>query len=447
MKFTRSRIVAGLTAVAAVAAIAWAFAPRPIEVEVANVTQGHFESAIEEDGKTRLRDRFVVAAPLTGVLSRVTLREGDAVEAGAVVATLQPVLPPLQDQRTLRELRARLAAARALADRAQAQKGAAEIDLARARNELKRSEELARGGFISEFKLDNDQLVVQTAQKNLESASNARRVADYEVDQALAALAAVEHGTPGASFALRAPVSGRVVRVAQTSETPLAAGSPVLEIGDTRRLEIVAELLTTEALQAQAGAPVVIDRWGGPRVLNGHVRAVEPGAFTKVSALGVEEQRVRVLIDIDQPARAVAGARRRLPRHRARHHAGARQRDAGAGQRAVPATGQRQGRERRGAQRDGHVHARAGARAPAPGRGGGPQQQRRVGAQRRARRRDGDRLCAVERARRRARQGARGLTTRSKLPAPVGRKRPHAPPQFKAPSAPRARRGRRTSAW
>jgi HlyD family secretion protein len=301
MKFTRSRIAVGLAAVAAVAAIAWAFAPRPIEVEVANVTQGHFESAIEEDGKTRLRDRFVVAAPLTGVLSRVTLREGDAVEAGAVVATLQPVLPPLQDQRTLRELRARLAAARALADRAQAQKGAAEIDLARARSELKRSEELARGGFISEFKLDNDQLVVQTAQKNLESASNARRVADYEVDQALAALAAVEHGVPGASFALRAPVSGRVVRVAQTSETPLAAGAPVLEIGDTRRLEIVAELLTTEALQAQAGAPVVIDRWGGPRVLSGHVRAVEPGAFTKVSALGVEEQRVRVLIDIDSP--------------------------------------------------------------------------------------------------------------------------------------------------
>jgi len=301
MRITRSRIAAALGVAAALAALAWAFAPRPIEVEVARVTQGHFESTIEEDGRTRLRDRYIVASPLTGVLSRVTLREGDAVEAGAVVATLQPVLPPLQDQRTLLELRARLATARAVADRAQAQAGAAEIELARTRNDLKRSEELARGGFISEYKLDNDTLVAQTAQKNLESAHNARRAANYEVEQAIAALAAVEHGKAGAAFALRAPVSGRVVRIAQTSETPLAAGTPVLEIGDTRQLEIVAEFLTTEALQAQPGASVVIDRWGGPRPLAGHVRMVEPGAFTKVSALGVEEQRVRVLIDIDSP--------------------------------------------------------------------------------------------------------------------------------------------------
>ncbi|HSB98693.1 MAG TPA: efflux transporter periplasmic adaptor subunit, partial [Burkholderiaceae bacterium] len=158
MKITRSRIVVGLAVVAALAVTVWAFAPRPIEVEVAHVTQGHFESAVEEDGKTRLRDRYVVAAPLTGVLSRVTLREGDEVEAGAVVATLQPVLPPLQDQRTLRELRARLTTVRAVADRAQAQVGAAEVELARAQNELKRSEQLASGGFISENKRDLDQL-------------------------------------------------------------------------------------------------------------------------------------------------------------------------------------------------------------------------------------------------------------------------------------------------
>jgi HlyD family secretion protein len=301
MKITRARIVIGLAVAAVVAVIGWAFAPRPIEVEVASVTRGHFESAVEEDGKTRLRDRYVVASPLSGVLSRVTLREGDAVEAGAVVATLQPVLPPLQDQRTLRELRARVTTTRAVADRAQAQTGAAEIELARARSELKRSEELARGGFISEYKRDTDQLSVQSAQKNLESATNAHRAAGYEVEQALAALSAVERGAPAATFTLRAPVSGRVLRVAQTSETPVLAGTPLIEIGDTRRLEIVAELLTTEALQAQAGAPVVIDRWGGPQVLAAHVRAVEPGAFTKVSALGVEEQRVRVLIDLDSP--------------------------------------------------------------------------------------------------------------------------------------------------
>jgi len=301
VKITRTGWMAGAGALVALALITWAFAPKPIEVEVAHVTQGHFESVVEEDGKTRLRDRYVVAAPLAGVLSRVSLREGDAVEAGAVVAMLHPVLPPLQDQRTLRELRARVTTARALADRAQAQLGAAEIELARARTELQRSEELAHGGFISKSKLDIDTLLASSAQKNVESAADARRAAGYEVEQALAALAAVERGAPGTGFVLRSPASGRVLRVVQTSETPLAAGTPLLEIGDTRRLEIMVELLTTEALRVKPGAPVVIDRWGGPQVLAGHVRIVEPGAFTKVSALGVEEQRVRVLIDLDSP--------------------------------------------------------------------------------------------------------------------------------------------------
>ena len=301
MKIKRTWIWGGAAGAAMLVVIVWAFAPRPAEVELAHVTQGHFESSVEEDGKTRLRDRYVVAAPLAGVLSRVALREGDAVEAGAVVATLLPVLPPLQDERTLRELRAGVNTARAESDRAQVQVGAAEVALTRARNELARSEELARGGFVSPNKLDTDRLAVEAAQKNLEAAVEARRVAALAVEQALAALAAVQRGAGGGAFALRAPVSGRVLRVAQISETPLAAGTPVLEIGDTRRLEVVAELLTTEALQAAPGSAVVIDRWGGPKPLVGRVRTVEPGGFTKVSALGVEEQRVRVLIDLQSP--------------------------------------------------------------------------------------------------------------------------------------------------
>jgi HlyD family secretion protein len=311
MKLQRKWIVAGTSAAAALGALVWAFAPRPLPVEVAGVTQGHFESAIEEDGKTRLRDRYVVAAPLAGVLTRVTLREGDAVEAGAVVATLQPVLPPLHDERTLRELRARVATARAEADRARVQVSAADVEQTRARNDRLRSEELARGGFVSPHKLESDRLAEQAALKQLESSIEGRKVADHAVEQALAALSAVQRGASGASVALRArdtvvalraPVSGRVMRVAQTSETPLAAGTPLIEIGDTRRLEVVAELLTADALQAPVGSPVVIDRWGGAAKLAGRVRAVEPAAFTKVSALGVEEQRVKVLIDLTSPA-------------------------------------------------------------------------------------------------------------------------------------------------
>jgi HlyD family secretion protein len=295
MNIKRTWVWGGAAALATLALLAWAFAPRPVQVEVAHVALGHFETSVEEDGKTRLRDRYIVSAPLAGVLTRVALREGDAVEAGAVVATLLPVLPPLQDERTLRELRAGVATARAEADRAQVQVGAAEVALTRARNELARSEELAQGGFVSPNKLDGDRLAAQAVQKNLEAAVEARRVAALAVQQALATLAAVQRGAGGGAFAMRAPVSGRVLRVAQTSETPVAAGTPLLEIGDTRRLEVVAELLTTEALQAAPGSAVVIHRWGGARPLAGRVRAVEPGGFTKVSALGVEEQRVRVL--------------------------------------------------------------------------------------------------------------------------------------------------------
>lgn len=301
MKIRRSWVLAAVAGAAGVAALVWAFAPRAVPIEIARAAQGHFETAIEEEGKTRLRDRYVVTAPLTGVLARVALREGDEVAAGQVVATLQPVLPPLHDERTLRELRARLATAQAEADRAQAQVGSAEVAFARAGNELQRSDALARDGFVSANKLDADRLAEQAARKGLDVALEGRRVALYAVEQARAALTAVQRGGTDAVFALRAPVSGRVMRVAQTSETPLAAGTPVLEIGDTRRLEVVAELLTTEALQASPGSVVVIERWGGAQALAGRVRAVEPAAFTKVSALGVEEQRVKVLIDLSSP--------------------------------------------------------------------------------------------------------------------------------------------------
>jgi HlyD family secretion protein len=300
MKIRRTGWAAIVAGAAAVAAVAWAFAPRPLEVELAGVTRGTFESAIEEDGKTRLHERYVLAAPIAGVLTRVTLREGDEVAAGAVVATLLPVLPPLQDARTRRELQLGVAAARAAADQAQAQVGVAEVALARAASELARSEELMRNGYVALNKYDADRLAAQSAARQLDSARESRRVAGMEVERAQAALAVVERGA-GSGLALRAPASGRVLRIAQGSETPVAAGAAILEIGDTRELEVVAELLTADALQAAPGSRVVIERWGGSEPLAGRVRRVEPGAFTKVSALGVEEQRVRVVIDLESP--------------------------------------------------------------------------------------------------------------------------------------------------
>jgi HlyD family secretion protein len=269
--------------------LAWAFAPRPVEVEVATAAVGRFEATIDEDGKTRVRDRYVISAPLAGALERVRLREGDPVEAGAVVATLTPVLSPLLDERKLREQRARVEVTQAVVQRVDAR-----IERAR----------IARQGFVSPNRLESDQLGAVAAQKELDTALQERRVALYEVEQARAALSAVSPGgSPGGAFPLRSPVPGRVLRVLQTSETVVALGTPLLEIGDTGQLEIVADLLTTDALKLPPAAPVIVERWGGPGTLQGRVRLVEPGAFTKVSALGVEEQRVRVLIELTSAAR------------------------------------------------------------------------------------------------------------------------------------------------
>ena len=303
MQVNRTWIYAGLGALLVAGLLGWAFAPRPIEVEVATATKGRFESSIDEDGKTRLRERYVVSAPLAGLLTRITLREGDVVDANAAVATLQPVLSPMLDERTLREQQLQVDIAQAQVQRAVARMGSARIALQQARNEVRRSEQLAGQGFISPNKFDSDRLGVQAAQQELDAATEDRHMADHAVEQARAALVAVrapdKEGARG--FVLRAPVAGRVMRVVQSSETAVALGAPLLELGDTRKLEIVAELLTTDALRIGPGSEVTIERWGGKQPLQGRVRQIEPSAFTKVSALGVEEQRVKVLIDIVSP--------------------------------------------------------------------------------------------------------------------------------------------------
>lgn len=283
--------------------LAWAFAPRPIAVEVAPAAVGPYEQAIVEDARTRLRDRYVITAPLAGRLARISLREGDAVAAGDIVAMLTPVLSPMLDERSQREQAARVDAAEAAVQRSDAGIQRARVGLEQARAELRRTELLARENFIAPAKAETDRLSVQAAQKDLDAAQQTRHVAQHELETARAALLAAR-APPGqaTSFALRSPVAGRVLKVAQPSETTVALGTPVLEVGDISRLEIVTELLTTDAVQARVGAPVRIERWGAPGTLEGRVRLIEPAAFTKVSALGIEEQRVNVLIDITSPA-------------------------------------------------------------------------------------------------------------------------------------------------
>jgi HlyD family secretion protein len=299
----RTWISISAAALVTIGVLAWALAPRPIEVETARATTGRFESTVDEDAKTRLRDRYVVSAPLAGVLARVTLREGDAVAAGDVVATLSPTLSPMLDERTLREQQARVEGAEAQVKRAEARLEGARVALLQANHDLLRTEQLAAEGFVSPTRLDADRLRALAAQKDVDAAVAERHVAEHDLAQARAALVAVRNPDrqDRSLFALRAPIAGRVLRVVQPSETAVPLGAPLIELGDTRALEIVAELLTTDALRARPGSPVLIERWGGEATLQGRVRLVEPSGFTKISALGVEEQRVRVLIDITSP--------------------------------------------------------------------------------------------------------------------------------------------------
>jgi HlyD family secretion protein len=291
-------------AAAAVGALAWAFAPRPVEVEVASVRQGRFEQAIEEDGRTRLKERYTISAPVAARLERIALREGDIVAAGDVVAVLMPVMSSIVDDRSRREAEARVQATAASVDRATARIARARIALQEARLEQERTEKLAADGFLSPSRLDTVRLALAGAQRELEVATAEQDVAVHEQQLAAAALRPVTvAGGKARSLSVRSPVAGVVLRVAQPSEATLPAGTALLDVGDPRHMEVLSELLTTDAVQARPGRRVVIERWGGPAV-EGRVRRVEPAAFTKVSALGIEEQRVNVLIDVTSPPEA-----------------------------------------------------------------------------------------------------------------------------------------------
>ena len=297
----RTRWISAATAAAAVALLAWAFAPRPLAVETAAVTLAAFERVVQEDGRTRLRERYAVSAPLAGRLERITLQPGDTVAAGAPVARLAPGLSPMLDARSAAQLRERVAAAQAGVAQAATRTAAARIALEQAESARRRSESLAQQGFVSPTQAETDRLATRAAEQALATARAGEDLAGHELAQARAALATAQSGAAGAGFVVSAPVAGQVLRVLQESEGMVALGTPLVELGDLARLEIVAELLSTDALQARPGTPVRIERWGGPEVLDGVVERVEPAAFTKVSALGVEEQRVRVRVTITSP--------------------------------------------------------------------------------------------------------------------------------------------------
>lgn len=347
-----SRALGILLLLLLIGGLIWAFAPTPVPVETTLVTRGPLQVIVEEDGFTRVRDRYVVTTPQAGFLERITLRAGDRVEQGDVVARLTPPVSNLLDPRSRDEAQARLGAAQAAFRQAQASVSSARAAHAQARQELERQQSLAQQGATTERELDQARFQERQLRAELESARFAVQVAQEQVAQAQAVLARAQGGSEGTqseALEVRAPTSGTVLTVQRESAGAVTMGEQLLEIGNLEALEVVVDVLTTEAVTIEPGDPVELVRWGGGRpgevtngatngamdgatedgsegargdpsdtpsnapsaprsnetttersaTLAGRVRRVEPGAFTKTSALGVDEQRVNVVIDFE----------------------------------------------------------------------------------------------------------------------------------------------------
>lgn len=270
-----------------------------IGVEAAVVARDTIEVVVREEGRTRVRDRFVVAAPITGRLARITLREGAQVTAGQLLARISAAP---DDPRTAGVGRAQLDAAEAQHAGAMARVEEARALAVQAEREAERRKTLFDAGALSREEFEKAQLQAATAATQLESARAAAVAADAEVRAARSALVGnIPLAEGGATIDVLSPGAGRILRVLEESERVIPAGTPLLEIGDARGLEVVVDVLSADAVSINPGALVRIDGWGGDYVLTGKVRLVEPAAFTEISALGVEEQRVNVIVDLDSP--------------------------------------------------------------------------------------------------------------------------------------------------
>ena len=302
MRFLKNkRLIAGVVIVLAIVAMAmW---PESIEVNAAKVERGPLQVTLDEDGETRIRDKFVLSAPVAGRLQRIELEPGDTVTKGkTVVARLTTADAPLLDPRTRSELAAAVEAARAAVGQTRADFERSTAELARARQTLQRQQELMKAGAIAADALDAAETSVATAEEARKAAEFAVSRSEYELQLARARLSAPEPA--GRAVEVVAPVSGVILKRLRESESIVPAGEPLVEIGEPGRIEIVADFLSTDAVRIQPGAPVLIEGWGGSDPLEGRVRRIEPAGFMKVSALGVEEQRVNVVIDFKETAAA-----------------------------------------------------------------------------------------------------------------------------------------------
>ena len=300
----RSRIGIALLVLAIAAGLVFGFYPRAVPVEAVAAVSGPLAVTIEEEGKTRVMERYVISAPVAGYARRIDLRVGDPVQLGQVLAQLEPVRSDALDPRSRAQMQAQLKGAQAAVAAALENANAAAAQAELAQQELQRSESLRKLNFVSEQALDRARTEVSRSQATNQAAKHSVNMARHELEKVQATLASSTSLSAGKSTEtvnVRAPVAARVLKVVHESEGLVQPGQALLEIGNPETLEITVEVLSTHAVQIAPGTAVLLDRWGSDKTLQGAVRMIEPTGFTKVSALGVEEQRVRVIVDITTP--------------------------------------------------------------------------------------------------------------------------------------------------
>jgi HlyD family secretion protein len=281
----------------------WAFWPRAVPVDLVEVSSGPMDVTISDEGEARIRDLFVVSAPAGGQLSRIDMKAGDCVRAGlSVIASIYPVAAPMIDARSAAQLRAAAGSARAAVTAAEADLRRWRADQKRAEDDLNRTRTLAETGTASRQALERAETEYRTLSAATQQARAALDLARHEVNRAEAALMPAGASAGGDGLPVIAPITGVILRIIRDSEGPVSVGTPLVEIGDPDDIEIMVDLLSEDAVNVAPGDIVRIRGWGGA-TLSGRVRLIEPYAFTKISALGIEEQRVNVLIDMDGSGR------------------------------------------------------------------------------------------------------------------------------------------------
>jgi HlyD family secretion protein len=297
----RKHLVITIVSVLIVGLLIWGFWPQAVLVEAVAVKRAPLTVAIEEEGRTRIIDRYVISAPVDGVACRVQLNVGDPVTQGQLLLSVSPLKSPVLDKRSQAQAEARVAAAQSSLHAAKEQAAAASAAAQLATTEHARLQPLVAKGLVARDAYDKAATAVQTTAASKRSADFNVEVAKYELEAAKTMLHYADASVDAERIPVYSPITGRVLKVAHECEGPVRTGAPLLEVGDPSALEIEVDVLSADAVKIKPGMQVLFDRWGGEGSLEGVVRTVEPVGFTKISALGVEEQRVLVICDFTSP--------------------------------------------------------------------------------------------------------------------------------------------------